>query len=363
MRPQHRSHVFAAGPDWRLGVSLWKKFVNLFSDADASDDTGGTATATIEPQVAPADATTEHPLPWYSAKPGAMLEPVPPRRPEMNAEERILENLLVSQFDGHDLTLPPLPQVPDAVLKQLRNKNCSFTAIAETLAEDQVAAASILRTANSPLYRGANQITSIQQAVARLGTQAIHTLMMHQSLRATMQIPGRSGRELAQSMWRQSLVSGMVMRELSRFTKVNAEDAQVIGLLHNVGSVIVLRVATDTRLFPGPLPPIEVFEYFCHETHQEFGELIAEQWNLPPTLCALISKHHAYPQLGDPLRTERLQLMLSDMIVQMLGVGTEGSYDLLCCRPAWDLDLPNRCDYMRFLDELPEVVSQMITWY
>jgi HD-like signal output (HDOD) protein len=345
-------------------VSFWKRLVNLFNDNASGDDGAETAAAVLEAPASPSDAVLEHPLPWYSAEPGAFLEPVPPVRPEMTAEEHILENLLVSHFDGHDLTLPPLPQVPDAVLKQLRGKDCDFNAIAETLAEDQVAAAAVLRAANSPLYRGAQQITSLQQAVTRLGTHAIHTLMMHQSLRATMQTTARAGRELAQLIWRRSLVSGMVMRELCRFTRLNPEDSQVIGLLHNVGDVIVLRVATDSRLYGAAVPPIDVFEYFCHQTHQEFGELVAEQWNLPKTLQSLISHHHTYPQVNDPLRTERLQLLLADMIVQMLGVGpTRGAYDLLACRPAWDLDLPNRGDYIRFLDGLPETVAQMMTWY
>ena len=72
----------------------------------------------------------------------------------MSTEARALENALVSHFDGHDLTIPSLPRVPEGVLRELRSSDCDYGKVAGLIAEDQVIAAAVIRMANSPIYGG-----------------------------------------------------------------------------------------------------------------------------------------------------------------------------------------------------------------
>ncbi len=271
--------------------------------------------------------------------------------------------MLISQFDGQDLSLPPLPQIPDAVLKQLRDPNCNFNKIAQLISEDQVAAAAVLRTANSALYGGRTKITSLPQAVTRLGVNPLRTLMMHQSLRAAMFLTGKGNKELAQVFWRRSIASAFIMRGLADLTRLDPEDALVIGLLHDVGNVVVLRVVSEEKDFGIPLPDYQTFEYICHETHQEFGELVANEWNMAPHLKELIQNHHTYPEPNDPLKVQRLMLILTDMITPMLGYAPATTYDLLHARPARDLGLIDSPNYVLFLQGLPDVINESIDWF
>jgi HD-like signal output (HDOD) protein len=153
------------------------------------------------------------------------------------------------------------------------------------------------------------------------------------------------------------------MRGLSEFIKIDPEDALATGLLHDIGNVIVLRVVSEEKNLGQVMPDHDSLEYLCYETHQEFGELVAKEWNMPPQLKELIQNHHTYPKPDDPLRTPRLALILTDMISQMLGYAPPASYNLPESRPVKDLGLAGRENFLKFLHDLPGQIDESINWF
>ncbi len=150
------------------------------------------------------------------------------------------------------------------------------------------------------------------------------------------------------------------MHGLAPFVGLDEENAFLIGLLHDIGNVIVLRQVCTGRAITRFDIDLDTFEYLCHECHQEFGELIAEAWRLPPRLASLIAGHHDYPADDDPLRTERLALRLADMIAAMLGYATPVAYDLLESRVVHDLDLAGRSGFVDLLARLPANLAELV---
>ncbi len=305
------------------------------------------------------DETTEET--WWAPEGATLTEPVEPERPELPTEARALENLLVSHFDGHDLTLPPLLQVAEALLPKLSDPNCDLRKVASGLSEDQVIAAAVLRMANSPLYRGLNKITALRPAVSRLGTRAVRMLLMHESLRAATFFRKKGTNDLAKAIWRRSLACACIMRSLAELTGTDQEEAFLIGLLHDIGNVVVLRIAFGSKFAPGYDLDADVFEYLCHESHQEFGELIAKAWALPPNLAAIVSDHHTPLAPEDPLRIPRLHVQLADMIATLLGYAPYAPYNLLGSRAVHELQLDERPDFPAFLNALPTELDETVT--
>ncbi|HRX87484.1 MAG TPA: hypothetical protein P5572_20860, partial [Phycisphaerae bacterium] len=99
---------------------------------------------------------------------------------------------------------------------------------------------------------------------------------------------------------------------------------------------------------------IDTFEYLAHQSHQEFGELLGDSWNLPDKVTALMSNHHRYPDADDPLRRERLMLHVTDMMGGLLGFAAEAPYDLLNARPVIDLGLADNAKFVASLPSLPD---------
>jgi len=327
---------------------------------DASARAGGVATA-VEPSEASKDSGADAEASrWWAPKEGAATELPPAIQPELTHEARAFENLLISNFDGHNLSLPPMPGTLERVLQNLRDPKCEFGKVAGIIGEDQANAAAVLRMVNSPLYRGTVEITSLKMAITRLGTKALKTLMMHQALRKST-FGGRSAlRPVAEVIWKRSLASAYIMRGLSQFTRTDMDDAFLIGLLHDVGNVIVLRAAQDAHMAGHLEIDMETFEYFCYEFQQEFGELIAVAWSLPGSLKEIIVDHHDYPPDDHSLRTERIQLLLADMINAMVGYGPQANLDLMNSRPVRDLGLRDRGDFSAYLDDLPDGLYELV---
>lgn len=308
----------------------------------------------------------EHDLdepPWWAPEGQAPVEFLPPRRPELSGNARTVENLLISHFDGHDLTMPALPQAAERVLGALGRKDCNFIQVADEIADDQVLAAALLRAVNSPFYRGIEKISSIRQSVTRLGAKALRALIMHQALRAATFMKQGGDNALAMFVWKRSLTCGFIMRGLAKFTGKDEESAFLTGLLHDIGSVITLRIVCDEEKQMHERLDLPTFEYLCFESHQEFGELVAKEWKLPAELISIISSHHTTPAADDPQRVERLMIQFTDMVAAMIGPGTPMMYDLRASGPALELGLFQKPGFEAFLGDLPAEIDEATDFF
>lgn len=349
-------------------MGLWDWIWNAITGNDVTGTRGPvepdsqeatkTTVAVLEQPSGGEEAVESAGTAWWAPEGATRTELFAPERPELTLHARAFENVLIANFDGHNLTMPPMPRIMERVLTLLRESTCDFDKVAEIISEDQVHAAAVLRLANSPLYRGMQEITGIKPAITRLGARALRTLMMHMAMkRATF--TSRGGfREISELIWRRSLAAACIMRGLSRFTGTDPEDAFLIGLLHDIGNVIVLRLAQQETEAHHYEIDLDEFEYFCHESHQEFGELVAGEWKLPERLRQLIADHHGYPADDDPLRSDRLLLQLTDMINSMIGYGPPVQYDLLRTPHVEALKLGDREDFFTFLAGLPDELDE-----
>jgi hypothetical protein len=227
--------------------------------ADVSRDAGAVATAehpNAESTAALADAEDR----WWAPEDACLTELIEVPRPPMSAEMLALENLIIAHFDGHDLRLPPMPRIPEVVLRELSHPDYSLRKIGSEIAEDQVSTAAVLRLANSPLYRGVSEISAVEPAVVRLGAGAIRTLMLHQTMATLTRAERKASQRLADILSLRAVASGATMRILSEFTGRDPEEAFMAGLLHDIGAVMVLRIINRQRPYAGRVD-METFEF------------------------------------------------------------------------------------------------------
>ena len=256
--------------------------------------------------------------------------------------------------------MPLLNNVAEQILPKLRRANCDLKAVGREIAGDQVLSGAVLRTVNSPMYRGVEHISTVSAAVVRIGVKALRTILLHQSVRSAIFAKHSLTKHFANVLWRRSLGDACIMRGLAGLMRTDQDDSHLIGLMHDIGSVLVLRIIND-QIKTGYTPvDLNSFEYLRQQTHQEFGELIAKAWQLPPELTNLITNHHRYPAPDDPLARHRWMLLLTEMIGGMLYSEEPENYDLIHCRPAVELDLSDRPEYHTWLSQLPAEIEQTL---
>lgn len=347
-------------------MSFWDWFLNALRRAERcppklSAVIAPVAIATLDrPQTAPDvphEEFHEHEKGWWKPVEGAFTEPAPLTRPNLSEAGLALEEKLESFLADQDLQLPQLPLAADRVVRCLRNPHFDTKAVAHEIKNDQAIAAATLRAANSAFYGAGEPVTKLPAAVVRLGAAALRSLMMRESMRTAMLYSKGPDQELAVALWNRSSASACIMSGLSRLTGLDPEEGCMMGLLHDIGSLVVLRGVVELKSTTDQDVSPKEFEYVCHAYHERFGRAIAQAWRLPSKLESLIADHHAPPQPDDPFRVERLSLELTDMIASMLGYSPPVPYDLLASRAATELGLSDSSKLRKFLDQLPAKIT------
>jgi HD-like signal output (HDOD) protein len=192
---------------------------------------------------------------------------------------------------GGQLELPSLPEVALKIRRALADEDVSVSEIARLLGTDPALAARTLRIANSAMfYRGSRPITSLNGAVSQLGHKMVRNVAL--SFAAQQVFIGygnRQLRDLVSAVWRHSVHAAVVAHMLARVrTKLNADEAFLAGLLHEVGKLYILMRAKDDV---EKLASFAGFQSVLAAWHPRLGRAVIEAWELPVQLAAAVGDH------------------------------------------------------------------------
>jgi HD-like signal output (HDOD) protein len=174
--------------------------------------------------------------------------------------------------------------------------------IAGVISQDPALTARLLRTVNSATFaRGGGRISSVDAAVSLLGTSQVRTVCV---VHAVAQAFGaKRGRLDPTDFWAHSatvaaLVSDLWVR-VGDTRSVSADDAYVVGLLHDVGLLVldqhfgaVYWAMLDAREDPDePLAALEEAELGID--HGAVGGLLLGRWSLPAFVGDAVGQHNS----------------------------------------------------------------------
>ena len=228
-------------------------------------------------------------------------------------DDRPLLQVLDEQVSRGTVRVPPYPATA-LRLQAVLAREYDVKELVEAMRTDPVFSGNLLRLANSPLYRRGTEVTAIAAAVARVGSRELTRLAMASAMG---QVASRAGalRPLRQRVWRQSVASALISETLARRRGGDPAEAFVAGLLHDVGKLMVLAAIEDL-LHRGPSSePIGTWEALVERCHVKLGGLLAERWQLPGVLGAVIVTHHDPIQTAGPLT---LTVIHADAVVALL---------------------------------------------
>jgi HD-like signal output (HDOD) protein len=208
-------------------------------------------------------------------------------------ETRVLDALaaiLSSQQSGAAL-VRRMPGLVPQLLQSLRNDSFSGSALSRTISSDVVLVAAVIRLANSCYQGTGNSITSIEHAVILIGQEGLRQLITTVAFRPIIDInSGFYTRRLAPRLWEHSERCAISARQLAPGMGVEAFDAFLAGLLHNVGLIVALRImdqaARDERSLGS-----EIFLARLAADARRLACSIAREWHFPePVAQALLEQ-------------------------------------------------------------------------
>lgn len=193
--------------------------------------------------------------------------------------------------------LPSLPGVATELLATMEQEDIDTHALAARITHDQALTAKTLRLANSSFYGLQSKVTSIGQAISVLGFHSIRTLVTACAMTDSFTPRPGSGFDFA-AFWRHATAGAVCARVLARHLRVNADTAFTTGLLHDLGTLVLV-----TRI-PAEYAQVQAWqrEHDCTAAtaeqalfgtdHAAVGAALAAHWKFPPQIQAAVADHH-----------------------------------------------------------------------
>jgi putative nucleotidyltransferase with HDIG domain len=197
--------------------------------------------------------------------------------------------------------LPPSPTLLPKLLPKLSDVDTNFDEVVQIIAIDPALTSKLLQICNSAYFGHESDVTSVDEAVSRVGYQAVYLLVAMINGSACFPTPSPKGIDAAK-LWRHSLTTAFFSKFVAESAGVDVNLLFTAGLLHDLGKVILAQEQEPAAagMFHRPSDSASMareMELFgC--THAEVGAALLEDWKLPPQIVAAVQHHH------DPRKAE-----------------------------------------------------------
>ena len=202
-----------------------------------------------------------------------------------------LSRVFARLLQGGEVELPPMPGTAAQIMELCQQDDTDAAKLSAVIHGDQSIASNVLRVANSAAYVGQVPCSSLQQAVSRLGMQAITEIALAVSVRSRL-FANATCADLLQSLWQHSVLAGFFTKEIARMRRRNVEIAFLCGLLHDVGKALLLNNLDKACNGKAISASAADLHHAVHEHHVAAGELLAMEWRLPDQVKEAIACHH-----------------------------------------------------------------------
>jgi HD-like signal output (HDOD) protein len=183
--------------------------------------------------------------------------------------------------------LPPLPEMLLKLREALQDERSDVHRVAGLLKHDPASSTLAIRMANSAAYGGLKPVENLEAAIGRLGLRRIHSLVTTLLHRANFEAPRPERRALFAALWDHAVATAVGARALTqRAGRGDREEAFLAGLLHDCGSLLVLKgldwLEAHDRSSPVPEPVVEeLFDVLA----PDLGAKTLEGWGMPEAVC------------------------------------------------------------------------------
>ena len=185
---------------------------------------------------------------------------------------------LASEVSRGRVELPAYPDVATRVRKALADDNVSPEQIARIVGSEAGLAARVMTLSNSAaLNRGGKNVTELKTAINRIGQNNVRTAAVAFAIAQL-----RRASELQhiikdlEKLWNKAtMVSALAYTIASRMRGINADEALLAGLIHNVGKIYIFsRAYKHADLFADTA----AMSMIMRDWHASIGKAIIENW-------------------------------------------------------------------------------------
>jgi HD-like signal output (HDOD) protein len=179
---------------------------------------------------------------------------------------------------------PVLPQSVIVLTNLLNDPDFNLNAFIKVVEKEPSIATELMKKANSPLYkRGDKDITNLQQAFMFMGANDIKEYVLNRFIKQLCQQKPIYFKTFGEKIWLHSQDVATISKALAAQRKENPDVAYTIGLMHDLGKVVIFQFMVEA--FKTINPDFEqdslVFKKFLSEKSMRLSVELMKIWNMP----------------------------------------------------------------------------------
>jgi len=197
-------------------------------------------------------------------------------------EDQVDNELLFAVYQAlrdETLVLPTLPDVALRIRAAAADPNKGVDDIAGIILTDPALASYCIRVANSAGYAGGAQISNVAAAVMRMGVNSTRDFIMAHVVRNLFKSKDPRCTTLMRAAWSHSAnIASLSFVLARRLTRLNAEQALLTGLLHDIG---IMALVSQLDAFPQLFKSEATMRTVLHDLRYEVSAMVLRAWRLP----------------------------------------------------------------------------------
>ncbi len=190
-----------------------------------------------------------------------------------------------------------LPVAAQRALSMLHG-DASPKALVAVLEKDPALSQALLRQVNSAYYNpSGKRIVSLTDAINRMGRVGVQGVIFEQSVSGMVSRPGGELDAMVEQVWNHMVRTAPIARQLARAFEIRPDEGFLVGLLHDVGKLVVFDRITEVRGAQRRLLSLDrgIVGKMLRLLHEPLGGLVVQQWGVEPDAARAIASHHRDP--------------------------------------------------------------------
>lgn len=215
--------------------------------------------------------------------------------------------------------IPSRPQVLVNIIKLLDAEDIDIDEVVSVLRKDVSLYSAVLATANTPAFGGSGKVTSLNEALMRIGFSKMLTILRLLALRNSF-----SKANNLEAFWDTATeVAQLTMSIMKKVSNKNLDDAYSLGMMHNCGIPMMVETIKEYQQFIDGIDTGLVNTWLDAENdifgmnHFQVGYEISKRWLMPANVSeAIILQATDIKKLGlESSDNESVKLLLCSLLM------------------------------------------------
>lgn len=260
----------------------------------------------------------------------------------MNQDKSFIDTLREHVVSGK-AQLPAFDRTGLLIQQEMAKPDPDMQVIEKQILRDPALTSQLLKVANSSFYRGMQEVTTVRNAMVRLGLAEVTNLVSMLTQKKSFSTDDPFIHEQMQQLWVHSVACALgskwIAKECRLPSKMN--EAFFAGLLHDIGKAFLLMAIADLKKNGqlGETVPQSFIVEALDTLHPALGAQLLKIWNLPEIYC-LVARNHHDEEIGEN-DTLLAIVSLANKVLAKAGIGIRHTpdVDLATSPEAVQLDL------------------------